>query len=258
MRIIPKIDIKNDYVVKSINLEGVRKVGNPNDLAQKYYHDGADEIIFMDVVASLYGRNNIFDLIKKFSKDIFIPITVGGGIRTLQDIETALYSGADKVSINSAGLKNENFLKEASKEFGSSTIVSSIEVKKIENQWYCYYEFGRENSQIKLLDWISKINQIGCAEVLLTSIDKEGTRNGFDLELIEKIHQNNFNIPIIYSGGCGNIDDIINIKKYILEGDGISLSSILHYNLENLKNIKKCLWLKMLELLIMDVEIFIV
>ena len=134
MRIIPKIDIKNDYVVKSINLEGVRKVGDPNDLAKKYYHDGADEIIFMDVVASLYGRNNIFDLIKKFSKDIFIPITVGGGIRTLQDIETALYSGADKVSINSAGLKNENFLKEASKEFGSSTIVSSIEVKKIENQ----------------------------------------------------------------------------------------------------------------------------
>ena len=239
LRIIPKIDIKNDYVVKSINLEGVRKVGNPNDLAQKYYHDGADEIIFMDVVASLYGRNNIFDLIKKFSKDIFIPITVGGGIRTIKDIETALYSGADKVSINSAGLKNKNFLREASKEFGSSTIVSSIEVKKIEKRWYCYYEFGRENSKIEVIDWINEINQIGCAEVLLTSIDKEGTKSGFDLELIEKIYKNNFNIPIIYSGGCGNIDDINSIKKYTIEGDGISLSSILHYNLNNIQNIKK-------------------
>jgi len=239
LRIIPKIDIKNDYVVKSINLEGVRKVGNPNDLAQKYYHDGADEIIFMDVVASLYGRNNIFDLIKKFSKDIFIPITVGGGIRTIKDIEIALCSGADKVSINSAGLKNKNFLREASKEFGSSTIVSSIEVKKIEKRWYCYYEFGRENSKIEVIDWINEINQIGCAEVLLTSIDKEGTKSGFDLELIEKIYKNNFNIPIIYSGGCGNIDDINSIKKYTIEGDGISLSSILHYNLNNIKNIKK-------------------
>ena len=130
MRIIPKIDIKNDYVVKSINLEGVRKVGEPNEFAKKYYYEGADEIIFMDVVASLYGRNNIFSLIKEFSKDIFIPITVGGGIRTKNDIEEALKCGADKVAINSAGLKDKNFLKDASNTFGSSTIISSIEAKK--------------------------------------------------------------------------------------------------------------------------------
>ena len=130
MRIIPKIDIKNDYVVKSVNLEGVKKVGIPNELAKKYYQDGADEIIFMDVVASLYGRNNLFELIKEFSKDIFIPITVGGGIKTESDIENALKCGADKVSINSEGIKNKLFLKNAVSTFGVSTITASIEAKK--------------------------------------------------------------------------------------------------------------------------------
>lgn len=239
MRIIPKIDIKNDYVVKSINLEGVRKVGEPNEFAKKYYYEGADEIIFMDVVASLYGRNNIFSLIKEFSKDIFIPITVGGGIRTKNDIEEALKCGADKVAINSAGLKDKNFLKDASNTFGSSTIISSIEAKKINNNWYCYYEFGRENSNKKVEDWIDEIAEIGCAEILITSIDKEGTKKGFDKDLIELISSKNFNLPFIHCGGYGDISHINQIKSFLDISDGLAISSSLHYKLDNIQNIKK-------------------
>ena len=239
MRIIPKIDIKNEFVVKSINLEGVRNVGDPNKLAKKYYIDGADEIIFMDVVASLYGRNNIFNLIKKFSKDIFIPITVGGGIKSEKDIEEALKSGADKVSINSEGIKNKQFLKNSSKTFGSSTIISSIEAKKISNEWYCFYEFGRENSNIKVQDWVDEISEIGCAEILVTSIDQEGTKKGFDLDLLKLINSRNCNLPIIFSGGYGKIEHYNQIKSDLDESDAISISSVLHYNLDNISNIKK-------------------
>lgn len=239
MRIIPKIDIKNSYVVKSINLEGVRRVGDPNELAKKYYRDGADEIIFMDVVASLYGMNNIFDLIKKFSKDIFIPITVGGGIRNEKDIENALKCGADKVAINSAGIKNPIFLKNAVKIFGASSIVASIEAKKIDADWNCFYEFGRENSGKKIIKWISEINDIGCAEILITSIDKDGVKKGYDIDLIKLIDSKNFNLPLIYSGGYGKKSDIDNIKGYLQDGDALSVSSVLHYKIDSIINIKR-------------------
>lgn len=239
MRIIPKIDIKNDYVVKSINLEGVKKVGIPNKLAKQYYEDGADEIIFMDVVASLYGRNNLFELIKEFSKDIFIPITIGGGIKTELDIENALKCGADKVSINSEGIKNKIFLKNVVSTFGVSTITASIEAKRIENDWYCFYDFGRENSGKKIEDWINEISDIGCAEILITSIDKEGTRLGFDNELINFISSKKYKMPIMYSGGYGNIDHIKQVKKLLDRSDAICISSALHYKNDNIKNIKK-------------------
>jgi len=238
MRIIPKIDIKNDYVVKSINLEGVKKVGIPNELAKKYYQDGADEIIFMDVVASLYGRNNLFELIQEFSKDIFIPITVGGGIKTESDIENALKCGADKVSINSEGIKNKLFLKNAVSTFGVSTITASIEAKKINHDWYCFYDFGRENSAKKIEDWINEISDIGCAEILITSIDKDGTKLGFDNELIDFISSKKYKMPIMYSGGYGNIDHIKQVKKFLDRSDAICISSALHYKTDSITNIK--------------------
>jgi len=150
MRIIPRIEIKNNFVIKGINLEGLRKIGDPNILGKKYYLDGADELLFMDVVASLYGRNNIFEIIKKITKDIFIPITVGGGIRNIEDIQKALNSGADKVFINSAAVKNPNFIKEAVSVFGSSTIVVSIETRKNKkNFWEIFIHNGREETGIE-------------------------------------------------------------------------------------------------------------
>ena len=239
MRIIPRIEIKNNFVIKGINLEGLRKIGDPNILGKKYYLDGADELLFMDVVASLYGRNNIFEIIKKITKDIFIPITVGGGIRNIEDIQKALNSGADKVFINSAAVKNPNFIKEAVSVFGSSTIVVSIETRKNrKNFWEIFIHNGREETGIELKNWLKKIQQLQCGEILITSIDNEGTRKGFDLDLLNLLKKEKISTPLIFCGGCGNLEHIKKIKK-ILRDDAIAISSILHYNLSTIKEIKK-------------------
>tara|TARA_B100000401_G_scaffold412093_1_gene331343 strand:+ start:370 stop:1101 length:732 start_codon:yes stop_codon:yes gene_type:complete len=239
MRIIPRIEIKNNFVIKGINLEGLRKIGDPNILGKKYYLDGADELLFMDVVASLYGRNNIFEIIKKITKDIFIPITVGGGIRNIEDIQKALNSGADKVFINSAAVKNPNFIKEAVSVFGSSTIVVSIETRKNrKNFWEIFIHNGREETGIELKNWLKKIQQLQCGEILITSIDNEGTRKGFDLDLLNLLKKEKISTPLIFCGGCGNLEHIKKIKK-ILKDDAIAISSILHYNLSTIKEIKK-------------------
>ena len=190
MRIIARIDIKNNFVIKGINLEGLRKVGDPYELITKYYEQGINEIIIQDSVASLYGRNNLFDFIKSITKEIFIPITLGGGITSLSDIEKALKSGADKVAINSKALEDPNFIKQASNEFGSSTIVSSIEAKKIsDNLWEPYKFCGRERTNINIVEWIKIIQENDCGEILLTSIDHEGTKQGFDLEMINSLYK---------------------------------------------------------------------
>jgi imidazole glycerol-phosphate synthase subunit HisF len=239
MRIIPRLDIKNNFVIKGINLEGLRKVGEPNQLGIKYYNEEADEIIFMDAVASYYGRNNLFDIIKKCTKDIFIPITIGGGLRTLNDISLALNSGADKVALNSAAVKNPKFILDASKTFGSSTIIMSIETKKNkENMWEIFTGTGREPSGINLKNWIDQIQENGCGEILITSIDQEGTQNGFDLELLEYLKRLDIEVPVIFSGGCGNLEDIKKIKKS-LEDDAIALASVLHYEKLKITDIKK-------------------
>ena len=188
MRTISRIDIKNESVIKGINLEGLRKIGDPEKIAKEYYHDGIDEIILIDSVASLYGRNNLFDLIKKITKEIFVPITLGGGIRSLKDIENSLNSGADKVAINSKALEDPNFLSKAISNFGESTILVSIEAKKIgDEKWEAYKFCGREKTNLNIIDWIKKIQDKGCGEILLTSIDKEGTETGFDIELLENV-----------------------------------------------------------------------
>ena len=239
MRIIPRIEIKNNNVIKGINLEGLRKIGDPNVLGKKYYLDGADELLFMDVVASLYGRNNIFEIIKEITKNIFIPITVGGGIRKIEDIQLALNSGADKVFINSAAVKNPNFIKEAVSVFGSSTIVVSIETRKNKkNIWEVYIHNGREETGVNLKDWLKTIQSYKCGEILITSIDKEGTKTGFDLELIDFIKKEKITTPLIFCGGCGSLDHIKKIKE-LLKFEAIAISSILHYNLSNIEKIKK-------------------
>jgi len=237
MRLFTRLDVKNDSIIKPINFEGLRKVGEPLSLAQKYYREGIDEIIFMDSVASLYKRKNLFNIIKKASKDIFIPITVGGGIKNTKDIKKCLLSGADKVAINSAFVKNISFLQKAVNIYGSSTIVCSIETKKIDNNWFVFFNNGKENSKIKLIDWIIKVQKFGCGEILLTSIDKDGAMSGCDFELLN-FSIKSIKVPLIYSGGFNSVEEVKKFKKKF-PSESISISSLLHYNLEKISNIKK-------------------
>lgn len=238
MRIIARIDIKNDNVIKGINLEGLRKVGEPSKIVKKYYLDGIDEILLIDSVASLYGRNNLFDFVKKITENIFIPITLGGGIRSLKDIEKSLNSGADKVAINSMALENPNFLSEAVSNFGNSTIVANIEAKKVgDNRWEPYKFYGREKTNLNLIDWIETIQDKGCGEILITSIDNEGMENGFDIDLINHIY-NLIKKPLIISGGCGELNHIKTIKEKF-KNSSVALASVLHYKKLKISKIKE-------------------
>ena len=228
MRTIARIDIKNDSVIKGINLEGLRKIGDPVKIAKEYYTSGIDELLIIDSVASLYGRNNLFDLIKNIANEIFVPITLGGGIRSLKDIENALNSGADKVAINSKALENPNFLNEATSNFGESTIIVNIEAKKINvSSWEAYKFCGRERTNLNVNDWINTIQDKGCGEILLTSIDKEGTETGFDIDLIKNVYEI-IKKPLIVSGGCGSLDDIKEVRKKF-KNVSVALASVLHY-----------------------------
>ena len=238
MRVISKIEIKNDYVVKGINLEGIRKIGDPEEIAIKYYDQGVDEIIFSDVVASLYQRNHLYDFIKKFSKNIFVPMTLGGGFNKKESIDLALNSGADKVFFNSAVLNNPKLIKEFSEIYGSQCIVISIEAKN-EDKYLCYYNSGRENSKKEVSEWIKECESLGCGEFLITSIDKDGTKSGLDLSLIET-SLISASRPVIVSGGIGKIDHIVELVRN-LKPSGICLSSSLHYNLLNIQKVKDIL-----------------
>ena len=232
IRIIPRLDIKGPNLVKGIHLEGLRVLGKPEDFSQLYYEQGADELIYQDTVASLYQRNNLTDIINRTAKNIFIPLTVGGGIKSIEDIQKILRSGADKVSINTAGIENKDFINHASRVFGSSTIVSAIEsIKHPDGVHYAYTNNGREYTGIKVLDWAKEVAERGAGEILLTSIDKEGTGSGFDIELI-KLVTSVVDIPIIAHGGAGIPDDITDV---IIEGgaDAVAASSIFHYGFIN-------------------------
>jgi cyclase len=228
VRIIPRLDIKGPNLVKGIHLEGLRALGLPSDFAKFYYEQGADEIFFMDVVASLYERNSLHNIISETAKSIFIPITVGGGIRTLDDIKQILRCGADKVSINTAAIKNPQFIYEASREFGSSTIVVAIEaIKTSGGEYQAFIDNGREHTGIEVTKWAKKIEELGCGEIVITSVDREGTGKGFDQELC-KLIMNSVSIPVIAHGGAGNKDDVIEILENKVV-NSVSIASIFHY-----------------------------
>jgi cyclase len=227
-RIIARLDIKGPNLVKGIHLEGLRVLGSPNKFAKKYVDDGADELFYQDVVASLYGRNSILDFIKETAQNISIPLTVGGGIRKVDDINDVLKAGADKVAINTAAIKNPLIIKESSRIFGSSTIIASIEtIKSKDGQYLAYTDNGREYTGINIFDWSKELEQLGAGEILLTSIDQEGTGNGFDIQLLKKI-RSMVSIPVIAHGGFGNYKHIIEAIK---EGgaNAVALSSMIHY-----------------------------
>jgi len=236
-RIIARLDIKSNKVVKGINLEGIRKVGDPQELAYKYYIQGIDEIIYMDVVASLYERNTITKFIKEAAKMIFVPLTVGGGIRSLRDIRQVLKSGADKVAINTAAIKNPDFIRQASTAIGSQSIIVSIEAKKQANYWEAYYDNGREKSGLEVISWAKKAEQLGAGELLVTSVDNEGLENGMDIELLKKIREK-VSIPIIFSGGVGKLEHVLDA---IPDSDAIAIASLFHYNKIEVSVLKKLL-----------------
>lgn len=238
IRIIPRLDIKGPNVVKGVHLEGLRVVGSPKELAFKYYKDGADEIIFMDIVASLYGRNIDFDLLASASEGIFIPITVGGGIRTIGDINNVMRAGADKVAINTYAVSHPKFLKEVVKIFGAQCIVLSVEAKTIgEGKWEAYTDGGREKTGKDAIEWIKEALAMGVGEILVTSIDRDGARKGYDLELIETV-TSFCNVPVIAHGGAGTPGSILEV---IAKGkaDAACASSIFHYNDFSIRDVKK-------------------
>ena len=229
IRIIPRLDIKGPNLVKGVHLEGLRVLGKPEDFSFKYYEDGADELLYMDVVASLYGRNTLLDIVTLTAESIFIPLTVGGGIKSLSDINNLLKSGADKVAINTAAINNPNLINESAIKFGSQCIVISIEAKKLGQDYYeAYTDNGRERTGKDVKEWAKQVVDLGAGEILITSIDNEGVGNGFDINLISEISEM-VPIPVIACGGAGNIDHVINVVNHG-NADAVSMSSILHYH----------------------------
>ena len=234
LRIIPKLDIKGPNLVKGIHLEGLRVLGKPAQFAKYYYEQGADEIIYQDVVASLYGRNSLHDIISRTAKEIFIPLTVGGGIRTLGDIYSVLRAGADKVAINTAAHENPEFISQASRAFGKSTIVVSIEaIRQSDGTFHAFTDNGRNKTGREVISWAKQIVELGAGEILLTSVDKEGTGEGLNIELIRQVNSK-INIPLVVHGGIGSYVHVLEavVEKKMISG--ISISSMLHY--EYLKN----------------------
>lgn len=239
-RIIARVDVKNEFVIKGIHLEGLRKVGDPNEMAKQYYQDGVDEIIFMDAVAAYYDRNSLTHIIERACKDVFVPITVGGGIRKITDIQIALNAGADKTAINTKAVQDPNFIKEASEVFGSQCIVSSIDALKIgPDKWEVYIDNGREPTGLDVIEWAQKVEELGAGEIMLTSIDKEGTKKGFDIELNKRVSEV-VSIPIISSGGAGKGKDVANVIDKT-DIDAVAIASLFHYKIETVKSLKEFL-----------------
>lgn len=228
IRVIPRLDIKGPNLVKGIHLEGLRVLGRPSDFAKYYYENGADELIFMDVVASLYGRNSLHNIISETAKSIFIPITVGGGLRSIEDIKSVLRAGADKVCLNTAAINNPGLIEEASKIFGSSTIVVSIEaIKESDGRYLAYTDNGREYTGVDAIEWAIKVCEAGAGEIVVTSVDREGTGEGFDHELIKRINEV-VTIPVVAHGGPAHADHVVEVIE-ATNADAVALASVLHY-----------------------------
>jgi len=230
VRIIPRLEIKGPNLVKGIRFEGLRVLGKPEAFARHYYEAGADELIYIDAVASLYGRNSLLDIVERTAAETFVPLTVGGGLRTLDDIRAVLRAGADKVAINTAAVQSPELIRDASRKFGSSTIVANIEViHHGKGQFEAYTDFGRESSGVDACDWALRVAELGAGEILLVSIDRDGTGNGYDLELTRKIAEA-VPVPVIAGGGAGSKE---HVGQVIRDGgaDAVSVASLIHYNL---------------------------
>lgn len=228
IRIIPRLDIKGPNLIKGIHLEGLRVVGDPQEFAHRYYAEGADELIYMDIVASLYGRNSLKDIVRRTAKDVFIPLTVGGGIRSTDDVRDMLRAGADKVAINTAAVKRPELISEISRRFGSQCCVVSVEAKRRpEGGWEAYVDNGRERTGLDVIAWVRQAEQLGAGELLVTSVDQEGTKRGFDIELFKAV-TSAVRLPVIGSGGMGSQE---HFNAAVRDGgvDAVAIADVFHY-----------------------------
>jgi len=237
-RIIPCLDVKDGRVVKGVNFVGLQDAGDPVEVAKRYDKEGADEITFLDITATYEKRDTIVDIVKEVAKEVFIPLTVGGGIRKLEDIYALLNVGCDKVSINSSAVKNPNFIDESSKRFGSQCIVVAIDVKRHGDKWHVYIAGGREDTGLDAIKWANEVVDRGAGEILLTSMDADGTKNGYDNE-ITSLLSNTLNVPVIASGGAGTME---HIRDTFLSGaDAALAASIFHYKEIDIMDLKRYL-----------------
>lgn len=238
LRLIPRLDIKGPNLIKGIHLEGLRVIGDPNEYAVRYYNDGADELIYMDIVASLYGRNNLSDIVQRTVKDVFIPITVGGGLRSIEDVTQILRSGADKVAINTEAVKRPDLIREIAQRFGQQCMVLSVEAKKTgPEKWEVYIDNGRERTGHDVIDWVKHAVVLGAGEILLTSVDQEGTRKGFDIDLVRSV-SSAVHIPIIASGGMGATQHLYDVVMHG-KANAIAMADILHYKRLSISKIRQ-------------------
>lgn len=229
LRIIPRLDIKGPNLVKGVYLEGLRVLGKPDEFAKYYYEQGADELIYQDVVASLYERNSLHDIVSRTAKEVFIPLTVGGGIRSIDDISNILRAGADKVSINTAAIENPFFIKEASQRFGASTIVIAIEaIRQPDGTYMAFTDNGRNYTGKDAVSWAREVENLGAGEILLTAVDQEGAGNGLNLDLAKQI-TDAVSVPVVVHGGVGRVDHILDLFKKV-PASGVAISSLFHYD----------------------------
>lgn len=240
VRIIPRLDIKGPNVVKGVHAEGLHVVGSPRELAQAYYKGGADELVYLDIVASLYQRSFDFELLSSVANSIFIPLTVGGGIRSLNDITNALHAGADKVAVNTYSISHPEFLAEAVKKFGAQCIVAFIEAKRTTvGSWEAYTDGGREKTGIDVLEWVKKVTEMGVGEILISSIDQDGTRKGYDHALIKAV-MGATTVPVIAHGGAGSTESVLEAIQEC-GVPAVSCSTVLHYNDYSIAELKSYL-----------------
>ena len=246
VRIIPCLDVKDGRVVKGINFIDLVDAGDPVEQAKHYSENGADEICFLDISASLEKRNTMVQVVEKTANEVFIPLTVGGGISSIDNIHSLLKAGADKTSINSAAINNPEIVKKASEYFGNQCIVVAVDAKKMNNDWYVFSHGGTKNTGLLALEWIEKVQKFGAGEILLTSMDKDGTKSGFDLELLKAV-SNILEIPLIASGGVGSL-------KHFYEGvntgkaNALLAASVFHFNEISIKEVKEYLLKKNIEI----------
>lgn len=236
-RLIPRLDVKGKNLIKGIHLEGLRVIGDPQTFARKYYEDGADELLYVDVVASLYGRNSLHDIVRRTAQDVFVPLTVTGGLRSVDDVREMLRAGADKVGINTAATKRPELIREVARKFGSQCMVLSIEAKRTSaGKWEAFTDNGREPTGLDVVEWAQRGVELGAGEILLTSVDQEGTREGFDTDLIAAV-ASVVPVPVIASGGMGQPGDI---AKAVYDGQAsaVAMADILHYGRATLADIR--------------------
>ncbi len=237
-RIIPCLDVRDGRVVKGVNFTGIQDVSSPVDKAEEYSKSGADELVFYDITASSEGRKLFTDILVRTAEKVFIPLTVGGGIRTIDDFDRVLKCGADKVSVNSGAIKDPSLVSAAARKYGSQCVVISADVKRVGGAFRVFAKGGREDTGLEAISWIKRCVDMGAGEVVLNSIDTDGVKKGFDLEMLSAVCES-VNVPVIASGGAGNIDDFITLFKAIPRVDAGLAASIFHFGEVKIKDLKK-------------------